>query len=228
MMAVAGAFMVLSRLPSLRWGNSRSLPAFDFTNTKRAGKPLLAVGPISARATSSLSMPSSTSRGSQARCVRAARNDCSSAASSNRIAYSFSMWAAWRPQHEPRSLPGGVRKRAVGGTGSHRPHLLYVRAEVTQQVLNPMAQGGRGARAAQTGAPTVPEHHPILEAVEDDVAAVVGDGRPHARIQELLDGLHRACVRRIVVLVHVLARRVAVGDHGCTRHVVLHDGTEDG
>src|SRR5436853_2281858 len=84
-MAQAGAFMVLSRLPSLKCGINRSLAAFDRTNVTRAGNPLLAVGPIFMRSTSSFSTLSGTSRGSQARFVRAARNSRCSALSSNRI-----------------------------------------------------------------------------------------------------------------------------------------------
>jgi len=81
----AGAFMVLSRLPSLKCGINRSLAAFDRTNVTRAGNPLLAVGPIFMRSTSSFSTLSGTSRGSQARFVRAARNSCCSALSSIRM-----------------------------------------------------------------------------------------------------------------------------------------------
>ena len=46
--------MVLSTLPALRCGFRRSFAAIDFTNTIRAGKPLLAVGAIFVRSTSSL------------------------------------------------------------------------------------------------------------------------------------------------------------------------------
>ena len=42
-MAVTGAAMVLSTLPALRCGLRRALAACDFTNTIRAGSPLLAV-----------------------------------------------------------------------------------------------------------------------------------------------------------------------------------------
>ena len=40
MMAVAGADMVLSTLLAVRCGFSRSLAAFDFTKTMRAGRQL--------------------------------------------------------------------------------------------------------------------------------------------------------------------------------------------
>ncbi len=40
MMAHTGATMVLSRLPSERWGLRRSLAALDFTKRMRAGEQL--------------------------------------------------------------------------------------------------------------------------------------------------------------------------------------------
>jgi hypothetical protein len=49
MMAVTGAFMVLSTLPASRQGRSRSLPSGDFTKTTRMGHMLAEVGPIRAR-----------------------------------------------------------------------------------------------------------------------------------------------------------------------------------
>ena len=45
MMAVTGAAIVLSTLPSWRQGLSFSLAAFDFTNTTRIGHMLAEVGP---------------------------------------------------------------------------------------------------------------------------------------------------------------------------------------
>ena len=49
MMAVTGAFMVLSTLPGSRAGLSFSFAAFDFTKTMRIGHMLADVGPILAR-----------------------------------------------------------------------------------------------------------------------------------------------------------------------------------
>ena len=46
------------------------------------------------------------------------------------------------------------------------------------------------------GAAHVQEHDAILEAVEDDVAAVIGNRGPHARIEQLLDGLDGILVFR--------------------------------
>ena len=46
MMAVTGAFMVLSTLPSLRVGLSRALDSADFTNSTRMEQQLELVGPI--------------------------------------------------------------------------------------------------------------------------------------------------------------------------------------
>ena len=45
-MAVAGAFIVFSTLPSLRQGLSRSLASADVTKTTRMGQQLALVGPI--------------------------------------------------------------------------------------------------------------------------------------------------------------------------------------
>ena len=194
MMAQAGAVMVLSRLPSLRCGFSRSLAAFDFTNTMRAGRPLLAVGPIFMRSTSSFSTLSGTSRGSQARCVRASRNSClQRLVVQSHCVMSFdrrpSTMSGSSIAKTPLAAERGLACSGSGAQPSDRPHLLHVRAEMLEQVLDAVPQRGRRARAARAGAAHVQEHDAVLEAVEDDVAAVVGHRRPHARVEQLLDGL---------------------------------------
>src|SRR6476660_432781 len=173
MTAQVGAFMVFSRLPSLRCGMSRSLAALDFTKMTRAGRPLLAVGPIFMKSTSSFSTASGTSRGNQALCVRAPRNSCCSALSSNRIVCSLNCQSHFIAK-TPLVAGRGCRYRVTQRLSSYRPHLLHVRAEVLEQVLDAVAQRGGRARAARAGAAHVQEHDAVFEAMEDDVAAVVG------------------------------------------------------
>mgnify|MGYP003694226909 CR=1 FL=1 len=67
-------------------GRRRTLADLERTKTMRAGKVLEAVGPHFIKSTSSSSTASGTSIGSQARCVRASKNSCLSALSSNRCA----------------------------------------------------------------------------------------------------------------------------------------------
>src|SRR5581483_11245131 len=232
MMAVAGAAMVLSTLPELSRGLSLSLAAFDFTKTTRAGSELNAVGPIFMRSTSSTSRLSGTSLGCQSRLVRASRKSRLRAAWSSRMLVLPVPCARMRAISIPKTPPVAERGRknsAAGRWASDGPHFLNVGAEVPQQVLDPVAQGGRRARAAGTGAAHVQEDHAVLEAAEHDVAAVVGDRRPHARVEQLLDGLDRVLVLRVVALERrLLGGVVLTVDDGSARQVVLHDGAEDG
>ena len=55
---------------------------------------------------------------------------------------------------------------------------------MAQQVLDAVAQRGGRARAAGAGAAHVQVDDAVAEARERDVAAVLGDRRAHARLQE--------------------------------------------
>src|SRR5690606_37675026 len=70
----------------------------------------------------------------------------------------------------------------------------HCRNEMVQQVLHAMLQRGGRRRAAGTGTLHVEEYRAVAIALEGDVAAVLGDGRTHAGIQQFLDGRHQAFV----------------------------------
>ena len=82
--AVTGACIIFGTLPACSAARSRSLPSAVRTNTTRIGRLLVAVGPVSASATTSRSKASATGRLSQALCERALRNSRSRASSDSR------------------------------------------------------------------------------------------------------------------------------------------------
>src|SRR5262252_7029114 len=229
MMAQAGASMVRSRLPSLNSGRRRSFAAFERTNTMRAGKLLEAVGPHFIKSTSSTSTASGTSIGNQARCVRASRKSCFSASSCNRCAMPVSPQSPSSPTKTPLADERG-RKTPVAGASAllHGPNLLHVRTEVTQQVFDAVAQRGRRTWTSRAGAAHMQEHHAILVAVEDDVAAIVGDSGPHAGVEQLFDGFDRVLVFGTIVLGGGAFALTSVGHGWSAGDIVVHDGAEDG
>jgi sirohydrochlorin ferrochelatase len=66
------------------------------------------------------------------------------------------------------------------------PHFLHVGTEVLEQVFDAVAQRRRGTRTAGASPAHVQEHHAILEALEGDVAAIIGNCRAHARVSNSL------------------------------------------
>ena len=69
----------------------------------------------------------------------------------------------------------------------HRPHFGDVRKEMTQQILNAVAQRCGRRRAAGAGALHVQIDDAVLEALEGNIATIAGDRRPHPRLDQLLD-----------------------------------------
>src|SRR4029077_10144015 len=115
----------------------------------------------------------------------------------------------------------------AGKAELHRPHFGDVGKEMTQQILNAVAQRGGRRRAARAGALHVQIDDTVLETLERDVAAVIGDGRPYARLDQLLDrgdGLGIGGVEKLVGLIGLGARAV---EQRRPRHKVLHDPAED-
>src|SRR5215472_6501015 len=96
---------------------------------------------------------------------------------------------------------------------------------MAQQVLDAVPQGGGRRGAARAGALHVEVDDPVLEAAERDVAAVIGDSRPHAGLDQILDLRHRLGVLGIEELVGCLGRRARAHDRRA-RHEMLHDGAE--
>src|SRR5262245_36325507 len=73
------------------------------------------------------------------------------------------------------------------------------------------------------------EHDAVAVALEGDVAAILGDGGTHPRLQQLLDGLDGLGVLGAEEL--ALARALLglrAGGNGLARLVVLHDSAENG
>src|SRR5215469_18781858 len=68
-----------------------------------------------------------------------------------------------------------------------RLHFHYFRHVVLQKILDAHLERGGRARAARAGPLHVQVDHAILEILEDDVAAVLGNRRTHARFEKLLD-----------------------------------------
>src|SRR5512143_3810297 len=112
---------------------------------------------------------------------------------------------------------------------SNRANLLHLGDEVPEEVLDAVAERGRRGGTPGAGAAHVKIDDALAIALEGDVAAVLGDGRPHARLEQLLDGLDRLLVLRRVELARgaLRPRRLARG-HGLARDEMLHDGAEDG
>ena len=122
-----------------------------------------AVGPIFMRSTSSVSRLSGTSRGCQARCVRASRNSCSSTA----VVQSHRSHG-----HLPASNhPASITKTPLEASGASSICIPDSVQRLTpaepparpgrnaEQVLDAVAQGGRRTGAAGAGAAHVQEHN---------------------------------------------------------------------
>jgi hypothetical protein len=115
------------------------------------------------------------------------------------------------------------------GSAPDRLDLAHVGQEVAQEVLDAVLEGRGRGRAARAGALHVEVDDAVLEAAEGDVAAVAGDRRADAGLEQLLDGLDR---RRVGSVEELLAVGSAGGagtpdqDRGAG-HEMLHDGGED-
>src|SRR5947209_17817830 len=72
-----------------------------------------------------------------------------------------------------------------------RPYLDDVGHEMLQQVLDAVLQGGGGGRTAGAGALHVEIDDAVLETAEGDVAAVIGNRRTDAGLDQILDGVDR-------------------------------------
>src|SRR5262249_28806432 len=96
-----------------------------------------------------------------------------------------------RDRREGTGLPAIHAFCRVGETRkqrSHRADFDHVRYEVAQQVLDAVLEGRGRGRAARAGPLHVEIDNAFLVATEGDVAAVTGDGRAHARLDQILDG----------------------------------------
>src|ERR1700752_2707180 len=73
---------------------------------------------------------------------------------------------------------------------SNRPYLNHVRHEMLEQILDAVLQRCGGGGAAGAGALHVEIDDAVLETAEGDVAAVIGNRRPHPGLDQVLDGVH--------------------------------------
>ena len=97
-----------------------------------------------------------------------------------------------------------------------------------EQVLDAVLQRGGRGRAARAGALHGQEHDAFLVALEGDVAAVAGDRRAHASLDQILDGGDRIGVLGVVEFIRIgRLRRAPVCQQRRAADEVLHDGAED-
>ena len=188
MMAQAGAAMVLSRCP--RSGAASGAPwppSISRTRSAPAGSCCQS-GPSSA-------VDQFAAAGCRAR--RAAARPC--ACAHRRTAAQRCVVGPTSSPHDCLLRPNS--KTPLGAAGFHvnvcvdRPQTGCTSCTSGQKCLSRFSMPWRSV-AVELGQPAQAprmcrEHDAVLEAVEGDVAAVVGDGRAHARVQQLLDGLRR-------------------------------------
>ena len=89
-----------------------------------------------------------------------------------------------------------------------------------------MAQRRGGARAAGTSTAHVQIDDAVAEALEGDVAAVLGNLRTNARFDQFLDGRNGFGIFRIEVITGLSIHVRAIDDRR-TRQIMLHDRTQD-
>src|SRR5260221_10441955 len=186
MIAVTGACIVFARLPSRSIGSKRALVSFDLRKRIRIGLQLALVGPIFASSHSAWSSASLTGLSCQPLCVRAARNRASSAASSS-ILLIVPLCAIARPCNKGAATGGALLSLPGNRPGSDRADFLHFRDVMLQHVLNAGLERRRRAWTARARALHVQVDDAVGEIVTDDVAAVLRHGRPHARLEQLLD-----------------------------------------
>ena len=95
---------------------------------------------------------------------------------------------------EPRR--SGVRLKDLRKL--NRLDRLHVRTEVLEQVFDPVTERGRRTRATRASAAHVKINDAVAETRERDVATILSDRRPHARLEQLLDRRDRRLVFGIV------------------------------
>src|SRR5581483_3614123 len=111
-----------------------------------------------------------------------------------------------------------------------RANFRHVRHEMPQQILDALLQRRGRRRAAGAGPAHVEEHDAVLVAAEGDVAAVGGDRRPHARLDQLLDRADGFLVLLLEKFVFDIGMRSAVRagrDGGLVGEKVLHHRAEN-
>jgi len=121
-----------------------------------------------------------------------------------------------------RGLIAGVKSAK-----SHRADFSDVGNEMTQQILNAVAQRRRRRRTAGAGAFHIEIDDAVLEAAERDVAAVIGDRGTNPGLDQFLDGGNRRGVHLVKKLLAVLDLGAAADQERRARHEVLHDGAQD-
>src|SRR5690606_7106881 len=67
-------------------------------------------------------------------------------------------------------------------------NLLHFGHEMAKQILDAVFQRSRRRRATGAGALHVQKHDAVLITTEGDIAAILGNCRPHPRVEQLLDG----------------------------------------
>ena len=88
---------------------------------------------------------------------------------------------------------------------------------MAQQILNAVPQRRRRRRAARARALHVEIDDAVLETAEGDVAAVIGDRRPHPRLDQFLDGGDGFGVGRIEEFVAVALLGAAIAPRAAAR-----------
>src|SRR5579863_6529856 len=96
-----------------------------------------------------------------------------------------------------------------------------------EQILNAVLQCRRRGRAAGACALHAEKNDAVLETLERDVAAVIGDGGPHASFNQVLDGRNGLGISRVEELLAVASLGGAAVEQRLARHEMLHDGAED-
>src|SRR5205823_13893129 len=91
-----------------------------------------------------------------------------------------------RSPHRDRRLNFYADAGTAGGLLG-RLHFHYFRHVMLEQILDAHLERGGRARAARARALHVQVDHAVTEILEDDVAAVLGHRRTHARLERFLD-----------------------------------------
>src|SRR5262245_7230837 len=124
----------------------------------------------------------------------------------------------------------GLRSiRCHRSSARHRPDLDHVGEVVPQQVLDAVPQRRGRGWAARAGALHVEIDDAVLEAAEGDVAAVIGDRRPHPGLDQLLDGGDRLGIGGFEEFARAIGggTGLAAAQQRRVGHEMLHDGAED-
>src|SRR6266852_3138459 len=175
MMAVTGAFMVLSTLPSLRAGLSRALPSADVTNSTRMGLQLALVGPIFARSWTRRSRSSGTGFSCHPLCVCA----------SSKITFVSIMELSAGSSPGCEEAQGLVVEQAIGGEDAPAVN-VGLPGEVGEPAAGLLDEDlhGRHVPRLQLGLdidlPLARRHHAVAEIVSE---AALARGRVHEPLE---------------------------------------------